>query len=100
MSRRKKILFTLIILFAITSGVIYAWLFVDLPSLETLYQHATAASTKSNRAHLIRFVLLGIYSGTRPGVLPKLRWTPSDDCAWVDLERGWIYRRGRKEAPA
>lgn len=59
---------------------------------------ATATSTKSNRAHLIRFVLLGVYTGTRPGVLPKLRWTPSDDSAWVDLERGWIYRRGRKEA--
>lgn len=59
---------------------------------------ATAASTKSNRKHLPRFVLLGIYTGTRPGVLPKLRWTPSDDSAWVDLERGWIFRRGRNEA--
>ncbi len=46
MSRRKKVFFTLIALFAISAGVIYAWLFVDLPSLETLYQHATAASTK------------------------------------------------------
>lgn len=58
----------------------------------------TATSTRSNRAHLVRFVLLGIYSGTRPGVLPKLRWNPSDDSAWVDLEKGWIFRRGRKEA--
>lgn len=46
MSRRQKILFTLIALFAISAGAIYAWLFVDLPSLETLYQRATAASTK------------------------------------------------------
>ncbi|MCV0416511.1 MAG: tyrosine-type recombinase/integrase [Brevundimonas sp.] len=59
---------------------------------------ATPVSTRSNRAHLVRFVLLGIYTGTRPGVLPKLRWTPSDDSAWVDLEKGWIFRRGRKEA--
>lgn len=58
----------------------------------------TAASTRSNRAHLVRFVLLGVYSGSRPGVLPKLRWAASDDSAWVDLDRGWIYRRGRKEA--
>lgn len=57
----------------------------------------TATSTRSNRAHLVRFVLMGIYTGTRPGVLPKLRWKPSDDCAWVDLDKGWIYRRGRKE---
>lgn len=57
----------------------------------------TATSTRSNRTHLVRFVLLGVYSGTRPGVLPKLRWTPSDDCAWVDIEKGWIFRRGRRE---
>ena len=55
------------------------------------------ASTRSNRAHLTRFVLLGVYTGSRPGVLPKLRWEPSDDSAWVDLERGWIFRRGRRE---
>ncbi len=46
MSRRKKIFFTLIVLFAIGIGAIYAWLFVDLPSLETLYQRATTTSTK------------------------------------------------------
>jgi len=57
----------------------------------------TAASTRSNRAHLTRFVLLGVYSGSRPGVLPKLQWEPSDDSAWVDLDKGWIYRRGRLE---
>lgn len=56
-----------------------------------------AASTRANRAHLTRFVLLGVYTGSRPGVLPKLRWEPSDDSAWVDLERGWIFRRGRRE---
>ena len=58
---------------------------------------APVASTRSNRAHLTRFVLLGVYTGSRPGVLPKLRWTPSDDSAWVDLDRGWIFRRGRQE---
>lgn len=57
----------------------------------------TAVSTRSNRAHLTRFVLLGVYTGSRPGVLPKLRWGPSDDSAWVDLDRGWIFRRGRRE---
>ena len=46
MSRRKKVFFSLITLLAIGAGVIYAWLFVDLPSLDTLYQRATAASTK------------------------------------------------------
>jgi hypothetical protein len=57
-----------------------------------------ATSTKANRKHLVRFLLLGFYTGSRPGILPKLRWEPSDDSAWVDLERGWIFRRGRLEA--
>lgn len=54
-------------------------------------------SAVANRKHLRRFVILGLYSGSRPGVLPKLRWGPSDDAAWIDLEKGWIYRRGRME---
>lgn len=55
-------------------------------------------SAIANRRHLRRFILLGLYSGSRPGVLPKLHWTPSDDSAWVDLDKGWVYRRGRREA--
>lgn len=55
-------------------------------------------SSIANRRHLRRFILLGLYTGSRPGVLPKLRWQAADDSAWVDLERGWIFRRGRREA--
>lgn len=55
-------------------------------------------SAIANRRHLRRFILLGLYSGSRPGVLPKLRWRQADDAAWVDLSKGWIYRRGRREA--
>lgn len=54
-------------------------------------------SSVANRRHLRRFVLLGLYTGSRPGVAPKLRWAPADDSAWVDLEKGWIFRRGRRE---
>lgn len=54
-------------------------------------------SSRKNRAHLRRFLIIGFYTGTRPGVLPKLRWEMSDDSAWVDLEAGIIYRRGRRE---
>jgi len=60
--------------------------------------HALPKSTRSNRAHLVRFILIGLYTGTRPGVLPKLRWTPSDDSPYVDLQNGWVFRRGRMEA--
>ena len=56
-----------------------------------------ARSTAANRRHLRRFVLLGLYTGTRPGVLPKLLWEPADDAGWIDVDKGWIYRRGREE---
>ena len=42
----KRLLLILIIVGLVSAAGIYAWLFVDLPSLDTLYQHATAASTK------------------------------------------------------
>lgn len=58
-----------------------------------------SASGRSQRAHLRRFLLIGLYTGTRPGVIPKLLWieAPQRDQAWVDLEAGAIYRKGRRE---
>lgn len=55
-------------------------------------------SSRKNRNHLRRFILIGLYTGTRPGVVPKVGWTASDTSAWVDLDAGIIYRRGRREA--
>ncbi len=46
MRRRKKLLLSLIVLFAISAAAIDVWLFVDLPSLDQLYQRAAAPSTK------------------------------------------------------
>lgn len=54
-------------------------------------------SAAANRRHLRRFVLLGVYSGTRPGVLPKILWHESPLQAWADLDVGMIWRRGRAE---
>ena len=54
-------------------------------------------SARSNRAHMRRFILIGLYTGTRPGVIPKLLWSESPTQAWVDVEAGVIYRRGKKE---
>lgn len=55
------------------------------------------SSAIENRRHLRRFILMGVYSGTRPGVLPKLLWIESPTQAWVDIDDGTIYRRGRAE---
>ncbi len=44
--RIKRLLIIFVIVAILGSAAIYAWLFVDLPSLDTLYQHAAATSTK------------------------------------------------------
>lgn len=51
----------------------------------------------ANRRHLRRFLLIGLYTGTRPGVIPQLLWEESATQAYVDLDAGMIYRRGRRE---
>lgn len=49
------------------------------------------------RAHprLARFVLIGLYTGTRRDAILSLRWVPSVDAGYVDLDAGVIYRQGR-----
>lgn len=42
--------------------------------------------------HLARFILLGLYTGTRPGAILRLRWPQ------VDLRRGVLHRRPAGEA--
>ena len=56
-----------------------------------------SVSARANRAHVRRFILMGLYTGTRPGVMPKLLWHESPTSAWVDLDAGIIYRRGKAE---
>lgn len=43
--------------------------------------------------HLCRFIILGVYTGSRPGRSLALRWTPSDEGGHVDLEHRIIYRK-------
>lgn len=55
--------------------------------------------------HLVRFVLLGIYTGSRKARILGLRWSPSDEGGHVDLVGRIIYRKAaadpesRKRAP-
>lgn len=42
--------------------------------------------------HLKRFVLIGLYTGSRSGVIVKLQWD------WIDFERGVMRRRDTGEA--
>lgn len=47
--------------------------------------------------HVARFVLIGIYTGTRSKAALRLRWMPSLDAGWFDLDAGVLYRRGEDE---
>lgn len=58
----------------------------------SLRRHGQGASR-----HLCRFILLAVYTGTRHDAVLRLRWTPSTESGWIDVERGLVYRRGNGE---
>ena len=43
--------------------------------------------------HIARFVLIGVYTGSRPGAIFGLNWDRTTHRGWVDLDHGLIYRR-------
>ncbi len=45
--------------------------------------------------HVARLILLGVYTGTRSGAMLRLKWLPSIDGGWIDIEGGVIHRRAR-----
>jgi integrase len=42
--------------------------------------------------HLERVLVIGWFSGTRPGAILRLRWLPSIDGGHIDLDNGLLYR--------
>jgi integrase len=44
--------------------------------------------------HLARFILIGLYTGTRSGAILGLSWLPSVSTGWVDLDAGIMHRSG------
>lgn len=55
------------------------------------------ACRKRKAPHVARFILIGLYTGTRHQAILKLRWSPALHGGHIDLERGVIYRRGSAE---
>lgn len=43
--------------------------------------------------HLARFILIGLYTGTRHDAILRLQWMPNTTGGWVDLKAGILYRR-------
>jgi integrase len=46
---------------------------------------------------LARFILIGLATGTRHAAILGVRWLPSVDTGWVDLDAGVMHRRGQEE---
>lgn len=44
--------------------------------------------------HVARLILIGVYTGTRPGAILRLKWLPSVDGGWFDLASETLHRRG------
>jgi hypothetical protein len=65
---------------------------------------AIARSTSSLR-HLERVLIIGGFTGTRPGAILRWRWPTSIDGGHIDLENGLLYRapigakRSKKSQP-
>lgn len=53
------------------------------------------AQTQSR--HVARFLLIGLYTGTRHEAMLRLKWLSSIDSGHVDLRSGILYRRGTAE---
>lgn len=62
-----------------------------------LAQRIRAARRLPQMRHLPRLLLIGWYSGSRPGTILKLRWVPSTTGGWIDLENGVLHRLARGE---
>ena len=55
-------------------------------------RHGVRHRPKINR-HLARFILIGLYTGTRHNAILQLRWVPNTESGWIDLASGVMYRR-------
>lgn len=44
--------------------------------------------------HIVRFILLGLATGTRAGALLGLQWMPNTTGGWINLDAGVMHRRG------
>ena len=54
---------------------------------------------RRSRRHVARFVLIGLYTGTRAGAICAAAMKPTPGHPWIDLDQGVFYRRaeGQRE---
>jgi len=65
-------------------------------SREAVAVRLKVAWRNKEHRHVARFLLIGVYTGTRPGAILGLKWMPSAADGWFDLEHGVLHRLGTK----
>lgn len=55
------------------------------------------AARRLRLPHLIRYILIGVYTGTRDDAMRRLRWVRASQDGWIDTDRGILYRAGFAE---
>lgn len=74
------------------------WYRVTWSDVETrAEQHRWECDHTAVNRHLARFILLGLYSGSRKAVILGLQWMLNLSGGWVDLDRGVLYRKPSQE---
>lgn len=56
-----------------------------------------AAYRGHKAGHLARFILIGLYTGTRKDAITRMGFTPNTRGGWFDLERGIMFRKAEDE---
>lgn len=59
-----------------------------------------AARNEKQCGHLVRLIMIGLYTGTRLSAILNLQWIPNTNGGHVDLDRGVIYRKAEGERVA
>lgn len=67
-----------------------------LTRIEAAYM-LKAARRSPQSHHLARFLILGMYTGTRRTALLALGWEKQASGGWLDIETGILHRRGAEE---
>lgn len=64
-------------------------------------QRSSAGGDSKRRTgrHVARFILVGLYTGTRAGAICNASFVPDPTRGYVDLERGVFYRRAPVQRP-
>jgi integrase len=59
-------------------------------------EHGRRHHRRINR-HVARFIVTGLYTGTRHDRLLRLQWVENLQGGWVDLKKGVLHRKGSNE---